>query len=82
MNDNKTVIRSFFARFFRIDDLQNADDIFSSARVNSLFAMQLIAWLEKDCAVTVEDEDLNISNFNSVDAIAAFIDRKRGLTLA
>ncbi|WP_260115127.1 hypothetical protein [Massilia sp. MB5] len=41
--------------------------------------MQLIAWLEKDCGLQIDDEDLQIANFNSVDSISAFIERKRSV---
>jgi len=76
MNENRTKIRSFFSRFFRTTDLKDGDDIFALGFVNSLFAMQLVAWLEKEFAVTVADKDLDIQNFNSIDAITGFISRK------
>jgi acyl carrier protein len=77
MNDNKTRIREFFSRFFRIGTVSDSDDIFASGHVNSLLAVQLIAWLEKDFAITIGDEDLQMSNFNSIDAIEALISRKQ-----
>jgi acyl carrier protein len=69
-------IREFFGRFFRTAQLGDSDDIFASGLVNSLFAMQLIAWIETDFDIDVEDSDLRVSNFNSVNAIAAFIGSK------
>lgn len=76
MNDNKSKIRSFFSRFFRADNLKDSDDIFAQGFVNSLFAMQLVGWLEKEFEIAIRDEDLDIRNFNSIDAIAGLIDRK------
>lgn len=76
MDEHKTRIRDFFARFFKTDGLGDNDDIFAGGYVNSLFAMQLIAWLEKDFRITIEDEDLQISNFNSVNAITGLLQRK------
>jgi acyl carrier protein len=73
---NKGSIREFFSRFFITDKLGDADDIFSGGYVNSLFAMQLMAWLEKEFDVVVADSDLQIDNFNSVNSIVAFIERK------
>lgn len=73
---NKRSIREFFSRFFVTEKLGDEDDIFSSGYVNSLFAMQLIAWLEKEFGVIVADSDLQIANFNSVSSIATFIERK------
>jgi acyl carrier protein len=76
MNDNKSKIRGFFSRFFRTDRLADTDDIFAQGFVNSLFAMQLVGWLEKEFEIAIKDEDLDIRNFNSIDAIANLISRK------
>lgn len=76
MDENRKRIREFFGRFFRTAELGDGDDIFASGYVNSLFAMQLIAWIETDFDIGVADSDLQISNFNSVNAIAAFIRSK------
>lgn len=81
MSDNKARIRDFFSRFFRTDALGDSDDIFASGQVNSLLAVQLIAWLEKDFSIAIGDEDLQLSNFSSVDAIEAFISRKQGTSV-
>jgi acyl carrier protein len=69
-------IRAFFSRFFSTEKLGDADDIFAGGYVNSLFAMQLMVWLEKEFDVVVADSDLQIGNFNSVSAIVAFVERK------
>lgn len=76
MNDNKLKIRSFLSRFFRTEELKDTDDIFALGFVNSLFAMQLVMWLEKEFAITIEDQDLEIKNFNTVDAIDGLVERK------
>ena len=73
---NREIVRNFFSRFFRTEKLGNDDDIFAGGYVNSLFAMQLIAWLENEFGVVVVDSDLQISNFNSVSSIVAFVERK------
>jgi acyl carrier protein len=76
MSEYSKNIRAFFSRFFKTDGLADADDIFAGGYVNSLFAMQLIAWLEKEFSITVEDDDLQLTNFNSVNAITSFIQKK------
>ena len=57
-------------------ELGPEDDIFALGFVNSLFAMQLVMFVEKEFGVAVEDEDLDLDNFRSVDAIARLIERK------
>jgi methoxymalonate biosynthesis acyl carrier protein len=76
VDESRKRIREFFGRFFRTAELGDGDDIFASGYVNSLFAMQLIVWIEKDFDIGIEDSDLHISNFNSVNSIAAFIESK------
>ena len=76
MEDNKNKIRSFFSKFFRTTDLKDGDDIFAQGFVNSLFAMQLVQWLEKEFEIAINDEDLDIQNFNSINAISNLISRK------
>lgn len=76
MNENRTKIREFLRRFFEVDKLEDNDDFFALGFINSLFAMQLVLWVEKDFRIKVEDEDLEIENFNTVEAIARFVERK------
>jgi len=71
----KATTREFFDRTIPNHELNDADDIFASGFVNSLFAMQLVMFVEKEFNLTVEDDDLNIDNFRSVDAIAALVSR-------
>lgn len=37
--------------------------------------MQLVTFLEKEFGIAIEDEDLDIDNFNRIDSISAFIER-------
>lgn len=71
-------IKQFLSRFFRNHDLQPDEDIFALGFVNSLFAMQLVAFVEKEFGVTVEDEDLELDNFRSINAITSLVQRKTG----
>ena len=82
MSEYKQIIRQFFSRFFRTDELGDADDVFAGGYVNSLFAIQLIAWLEKEFKITIEDDDLQLSNFSTIDSIAQMLGRKQGVVVA
>lgn len=52
------------------------DNIFELGFVDSLFALELVSFVEKEFGVEVRDEDLNLSNFSSVNAIDALLRRK------
>lgn len=78
MNQTEPKIKEFLSRFFKGHDLQPEEDIFALGFVNSLLAMQLVAFVEKEFGVTVADEDLDLDNFRSIRAIADFVARKTG----
>jgi len=46
--------------------------------VNSLFAVQLMTFLEKIFVVEIGMDDLDIENFKSINATTAFVMRKKG----
>jgi acyl carrier protein len=46
--------------------------------VNSLFAVQLVTFLEKTFAIEIGMDDLDIENFKSLNATTAFVMRKNG----
>ncbi|HLX06245.1 MAG TPA: acyl carrier protein [Thermoanaerobaculia bacterium] len=77
MNDVQTRLKTFLSRFFRQHDLQPDEDIFALGFVNSLLAMQLVNFVEKEFGITVEDEDLDLDNFRTLAAIDALVERKR-----
>lgn len=75
--DIKAGIAGYLARFFPGYTLKDDDDIFSLGFVNSMFAMQLVQFVEHEFRVTVESEDLELKNFSSIDALSSFVERKR-----
>ena len=72
----KEKIRAFLARFFRDHVLADDEDIFASGYVNSMFAMQLVQFVEGEFGLAVESEDLELDNFRTVNAIVALVERK------
>jgi methoxymalonate biosynthesis acyl carrier protein len=66
---------SFLEQFVSVD-VEDDEDLFASGLVNSLFAMQLVLFVEKEFAIKVENQDLDIANFRSVNAITSFIQQK------
>jgi methoxymalonate biosynthesis acyl carrier protein len=78
MEERKQKIREFLSRFFRNREIRDEEDIFSLGFVNSLLAMQLVNFLEKEFAIAVEDDDLDLKNFSSIDNMDALVARKKG----
>ncbi|CAH8769874.1 acyl carrier protein [Paenibacillus dendritiformis] len=79
MEAAKVKIKQFLSKFFRKHELQDDDDIFSLGFVNSLFAMQLVMFLEKEFHIRVDNKDLDINNFRSINKIVELIERKAGV---
>lgn len=77
-NEVRPKVREFLSRFFKNRELADDDDIFELGFVNSLVAMQLVQFVEKEFALTVEDDDLDLDNFRSIDSIASLVESKRG----
>lgn len=77
MESDKARIREFVGRHLRGHELRDEEDVFASGFVNSMFAMQLVQFVEQEFGIVVENEDLEIDNFRSVNAIAALVERKR-----
>ena len=73
-------IRTFIQKNLVVFDdeatFSNHDNIFAMGFVNSLFAMKLVAFVEREFGLSVENEDLDISNFSSVNNIVNFITGK------
>ena len=77
-NAIKTSVRDFISRSSNIRHLDDNDNLFESGMINSLFAVQLMTFIEKTFALEVEMEDLDIENFKSLNATMAFVLRKTG----
>jgi methoxymalonate biosynthesis acyl carrier protein len=58
-------------------EFTDSDNIFEMGFVNSLFAMKLVGYIEQEFGIEVDNEDLEISNFNCVDRIVGYIENKK-----
>ena len=74
----KLKVNAFLLANLRNRELTYDHDIFALGLVNSLFAMQLVNFVETEFGIKVEQEDLEIENFSTINAIAGLIDRKLG----
>jgi methoxymalonate biosynthesis acyl carrier protein len=78
MNDDtiKERIRTFLFKHIKDNELSDDENLFASGLLNSLFAMQLVMFTEKEFQVKVENEDLDLKNFSTINAIDGFVRRK------
>ena len=73
-DDIKPRLRAFCS--LRAPGLADDDDIFEVGGVNSLFAIELLTFVEESFSIALEDEDLERKNFSSINAMAVLVGRK------
>jgi acyl carrier protein len=74
--DLRLQVREFLQGHLSSQRFADDENIFEAGLVNSLFAVQLVAFVENSLGVKVEDIDLDLANFNSVNAICGFVKQK------
>ncbi len=73
MNEVKTIIEKFMERYVSMNEIDADADIFGLGVVNSLFVMQLVLFVEQEFSITVDNNDINTDNFNSINSIVKYI---------
>jgi acyl carrier protein len=73
----ETKINAYLIRFFPGVSLAIDEDIFRLGFVNSMFALQLVNFLEHEFRIEIDNEDLELDNFRSISAMRRFVERKR-----
>jgi len=76
----KGQIKAFIMSAVHLPDLADDDNLFESGIVNSLFAVQLMTFIERTFAIEVGADDLDIENFKSLNAATGFVVTKTGPT--
>lgn len=79
MSDDRTKqrLRDYLEGHFPGHELRDDDQIFALGFVNSLFAMQLVLFVERDFDLKLSPNDLDFDNFASINAIAKLVGTKK-----
>lgn len=70
-------VRDFVLKYVRDEELADDENMFDLGYVNSLFAMQLVMFVEKEFQLTLGRDSIRLANFQSIDAIVALIEGQR-----
>ncbi|WP_433251706.1 acyl carrier protein [Streptosporangium sp. CA-135522] len=70
-----TQIRAFIEPRFAGRAWSDDDDIFAMGFVDSMFAMEVVMFIERTFAVTMPNDELHMGNFRSVRSMAALVRR-------
>ena len=76
MKERTQIIKEFICKVTRKKDIQIDENIFEGGIANSLLAMQLVLFLEKNFCIQIEGKDLRQQNFETINNIENFIDAK------
>ncbi|ASF07784.1 hypothetical protein NBRGN_060_01100 [Nocardia brasiliensis NBRC 14402] len=77
-SDARSELREFVAKRFPAGELQDDRDIFESGFVNSLFAMELVMFIEQRLGERIPNDELMLDNFRTVDRMLALVGRLGG----
>ncbi|MCH6163952.1 acyl carrier protein [Streptomyces marispadix] len=77
MNDITREITDFLSAALR-QQVGPDDDYFALGLVDSLFALELVTFVESRFSLTVEVEDLDLESFRTADRITRFVLSKTG----
>lgn len=77
-NGIKETVKRFILSSINFTHLDDDANLFESGIVNSLFAIQLMTFIEKTFSIEVEMDDMDIENFKSLSATTAFVLKKNG----
>lgn len=80
MSTNET-IRTFIIEDLSYDDapenLTGSTPLIETEVVDSMGILQIIGFIEDEFDIEVDEDEVSVDNFATVDAIAALIERKR-----
>ena len=72
-------IKKFFVekKFIKtINDLNNEDSLLEKGVIDSVGMLDLVSFIETECSIKIDDDDLMPENFDSLNAIQNFITGK------
>ena len=78
MEEYRRKIMDFFVEKGKADGLSLDSDLFEDGFVDSLFALEIVVYLEDTFRVKIKNRDITEENFRTIDNIAALVARVKG----
>lgn len=72
--DTRERIFQFFEEKKKADGLTYDTELLKSKHINSLFALQIVMFVEKEFQVKLTRKEISMENFHSISAIAALVE--------
>lgn len=74
--NTKEKIKGFLSKFIKIAEINDTDNIFEKGLVNSLFAMNLVNFIETEFDISIDNMELDLDNFKDINSIVALVEKK------
>ncbi|NLK87945.1 MAG: acyl carrier protein [Clostridiaceae bacterium] len=75
--DTRERIMEFFKGRSKAEGLKFDTDLFKGGFINSLFALEMVVFLEDTFKIKIKNKDINEKNFRTVDSIAEVVERAK-----
>ena len=72
----KEKLTVFLSKFFNVNEIEETDNIFEKGLVTSLFAMNLVSFIEKEFDISIDNTELDLDNFKDIHSIVTLIEKK------
>jgi methoxymalonate biosynthesis acyl carrier protein len=73
--DTRERIMEFFKGRVKTDDLKYDTDLFKGGYINSLFALEMVVFLEDTFKIKIKNKEINEKNFRTIDNIVQVVER-------
>jgi acyl carrier protein len=72
-------IREFIERELKrpLGGVTGSDSLLEAGILDSLGVLELVAFIERDYGIGISEDEMMPDNFETLDAIAAFVERRR-----
>lgn len=74
--NTKEKIKGFLSKFIKITEINDTDNIFEKGLVNSLFAMNLVNFIETEFDISIDNMELDLDNFKDINSIVTLVEKK------
>lgn len=78
MTKIKDKIIEFFKMNNKAEGLTDDTDLFKGGYVNSLFALQMVMYLEETFKIKIKNKEITEKNFKTIESIAQVVQRALG----
>lgn len=85
MNPTRKTLRQFILDNFLLGqamEFADGDSFLDRGVIDSTGVLELVAFLEDEFGITVEDDELLPANLDSIDNLVQYLDAKRGCVAA